>query len=334
METIVFTNGCFDILHAGHVDLLTRARALGTKLVVGVNSDRSVRQIKGAPRPFVGEAARADVLRGLRAVDEVVIFDEPTPQRIIEEIKPDVLVKGGDWKPEEIIGSDFVLKRGGKVFSLPLKGDFSTTAIAEKITLNEKPQTEKNGTVQDSLREHLAVFENLLASEIEAIERAGDLIYECLSRGKKILLCGNGGSAADAQHIAAEFVGRFELERRGFPAIALTTDTSALTAIGNDYGFERIFARQVEALAEPDDLLIGISTSGNSPNVAAAIMTARERGCKTIGLTGAKGKKLAGLCDAAILIPAERTSRIQEGHNAVGHLWCELVDAKLAGNIR
>jgi D-sedoheptulose 7-phosphate isomerase len=333
METIVFTNGCFDILHAGHVDLLGRARDLGTKLIVGINSDRSVRQIKGAPRPFVGEAARAAVLRGLRAVDEVVIFDEPTPQRIIEEIKPDVLVKGGDWKPEEIIGSDFVLKRGGKVFSLPLKDDFSTTAIIEKINQDEKTPTGKNGTAQDSLREHLAVFEHLMASGIEAIERSGEMIYECLKAGNKILLCGNGGSAADAQHIAAEFVGRFERERRAFPAIALTTDTSALTAIGNDYGFEQVFARQVEAFAVKGDLLIGISTSGNSPNVAAAIMKARERGCKTIGLTGAKGKKLAGLCDAAVLIPAERTSRIQEGHNAVGHLWCELVDAKFAGNL-
>lgn len=337
MEKIVFTNGCFDILHAGHVDLLERARRLGTKLVVGINSDRSVRQIKGAPRPFVGEQARAAVLRGLRAVDEVVVYDEPTPQRIIEEIKPHILVKGGDWKTEEIVGADFVLKNGGQVFSLPLLADFSTTAIAEKISRaelsEEKPLAEKKGIAQNSLREHLAVFENLLASEIEAIERAGEMIYECLSRGKKILLCGNGGSAADAQHIAAEFVGRFERERRAFPAIALTTDTSALTAIGNDYGFERIFARQVEALAEPGDLLIGISTSGNSPNVSAAIMTARERGCRTIGLTGAKGKKLAGLCDAAILVPAERTSRIQEGHNAIGHLWCELVDAKLAGNL-
>lgn len=332
METVVFTNGCFDILHAGHVDLLTRARALGTKLIVGINSDRSVRQIKGAQRPFVNEEARAAVLRGLRAVDEVVIFDEPTPQSIIEEIKPDVLVKGGDWKPEEIVGADFVLKRGGKVFSLPLKGDYSTTAIVEKIGNNEKPNSEKNGTIRDSLRQHLEVFENLLTSEIEAIERAGELIYECLNNGKKILLCGNGGSAADAQHIAAEFVGRFERERRPFPAIALTTDTSALTAIANDYGFERIFARQVEALAESGDLLIGISTSGNSANIAAAVMTARERGCVTIGLTGAKGKKLAGLCDAAVLVPSEKTARIQEGHNAIGHLWCELVDEKLAQN--
>ncbi len=338
METVVFTNGCFDILHAGHVDLLERARRLGTELIVGINSDRSVRQIKGAPRPFVAETERAAVLRGLRAVDDVVIFDEPTPQRIIEEIKPDVLVKGGDWKPEEIVGSDFVLARGGKVYSLPLLEGFSTTGIAEKIiesVKQPKQKIEDNFSLQNqasieiarhSLTAHKAVFDLLFEREIPTIVQSAELIAAALKAGNKILLCGNGGSAADAQHIAAEFVGRFEKERRGFPAFALTTDTSALTALGNDYGFERIFARQVEALASTGDVLIGISTSGNSPNILAAIMAARKIGCKTIGLTGAKGKKLAGLCDVAVIVPAERTSRIQEGHAAIGHLWCEIAD--------
>lgn len=334
MAVVVFTNGCFDILHAGHVDLLTRARALGDKLIVGINSDESVRRIKGASRPVVCQEERADVLRALRAVDEVVIFDEPTPQRIIEEIKPDVLIKGGDWQISEIVGSDFVLKRGGKVLSLPLKEGFSTTSIIEKIKGEKKPDDAKTGILQNSLQAHLRVFEDLMSNEIPAIERCADLIFQTLKSGNKILICGNGGSAADAQHIAAEFVGRFEKERRGYPAIALTTDTSALTAIGNDYGFERVFARQVEAFGQKGDCLIGISTSGNSPNITAAIMTAREIGCRTIGLSGARGTKLAGLCDAAVLVPATRTSRIQEGHNAIGHLWCEFVDEKLAGNIK
>lgn len=338
METIVFTNGCFDILHAGHVDLLTRARSLGTKLIVGINSDNSVRQIKGAARPFVGEGARAAVLRGLRAVDEVVIFDEPTPQRIIEEIKPDVLVKGGDWKTEEIVGADFVIARGGEVYSLPLLDGFSTTAISEKI-IRETKQSESKAAetslqtntanieiVRNSFLAHKAVFDLLFENEIPAIVRSAEMIAAALKSGNKILLCGNGGSAADAQHIAAEFVGRFEKERKGFPAIALTTDTSALTALSNDYGFDNVFARQVEAFAKSGDVLIGISTSGNSPNVIAAIMTARKIGCGTIGLTGANGKKLAGLCDAAVIVPSERTSRIQEGHSAIGHLWCEIAD--------
>ena len=338
MEIVVFTNGCFDILHAGHVDLLQRARGLGTKLIVGINSDESVRRIKGAERPFVGQQERAAVLLALRSVDEVRIFDEPTPARLIEEIKPDILVKGGDWQIGEIVGADFVRKNGGKVFSLPLKGDFSSSAIVEKIKHKGAEQKESLSTassvIENSLNAHLKVFSDLLNNQIPIIEKCAEMIFETLMNGQKILLCGNGGSAADAQHIAAEFVGRFEKERRAFPAIALTTDTSALTAIGNDYGFEQLFARQIEALANTGDLLIGISTSGNSPNVSAAVMKAREKGCQTIGLTGSKGKKLAGLCDAAVLVPAARTSRIQEAHNVIGHLWCEFVDEKLAGNIK
>jgi D-sedoheptulose 7-phosphate isomerase len=337
MSLTVFTNGCFDIIHAGHVDLLERCKSLGTKLIVGINSDNSVRKIKGPTRPLVNQEARAAVLKGLKSVDEVVVFDEPTPARLIEEIKPDILVKGGDWKTEEIVGSDFVLKRGGQVFSLPLIEGFSTSAIIEKVLnqstkVMESTLTDGNGLIKKSLTAHQEVFEKLIAEEIGNIENCAKIIYQALKNGHKILLCGNGGSAADAQHIAAEFVGRYEAERRGFPTLALTTDTSALTALGNDYGYERVFARQVEALAQKGDVLIGISTSGNSPNVIAAIMTARNLGCQTIGLTGAKGKKLASVCDACILVPAERTSRIQEAHGAIGHLWCELVDFYLELN--
>jgi D-sedoheptulose 7-phosphate isomerase len=333
MEKVVFTNGCFDILHPGHVDLLERARAYGTKLIVGINSDKSVREIKGAPRPFLAQEARAQILRALRCVDEVRIFDEPTPAKIIEQIKPDVLVKGGDWQTDQIIGADYVLKRGGAVYSLPLKDGFSSSAIVEKIQNQGNGQEESlnplNGLVAASLRQHADVFDKLLAGEIERIEKCAEIIFDAFAKGKKILICGNGGSAADAQHIAAEFVGRYETERRGLPAIALTTDTSALTALSNDYGFERIFSRQVEALASAGDVLISFSTSGNSPNVIAAIMKARELGCRTVGLTGSKGKKLASLCDACILVPSERTARIQEAHITIGHIWCEIIDAKL-----
>jgi D-sedoheptulose 7-phosphate isomerase len=174
----------------------------------------------------------------------------------------------------------------------------------------------------------LEVFGKLLRDEVPAIEKCGKMIVEAIEGGNKILLCGNGGSAGDAQHIATELVGRYEKERRGIPAIALTTDTSALTAIGNDYGFERIFSRQVEAFAKAGDVLIGITTSGNSPNVIAAVMLARELGCRTIGLTGAGGKKIASLCDGSVLVPSERTARIQEAHITIGHLWCEMVEAK------
>jgi D-sedoheptulose 7-phosphate isomerase len=183
--------------------------------------------------------------------------------------------------------------------------------------------------LQRSLQEHLEAIQALLQSNLGEIERSGALIRETLAQGRKILLCGNGGSAADAQHIAAELVGRYEVQRRAWPAIALTTDTSALTALSNDYGYEDVFARQVEALASKGDLLLALSTSGASANVIKAAQTARRLGCKTIALTGGAGDPLASLCDLAVVVPSVRTSRIQEAHITIGHLWCELIDAEL-----
>jgi D-sedoheptulose 7-phosphate isomerase len=152
-----------------------------------------------------------------------------------------------------------------------------------------------------------------------------------LRGGHRIFLCGNGGSAADAQHIAAEMVCRFETQRRALPAIALTTDTSALTAIGNDLGYDQVFARQVEALARPGDVLIGLSTSGNSRNVIAAVQQAKEMGVATLGLLGGvgdrRGGELLNLVDYALLVPSDTTARIQECHILVGHIWCAMVDA-------
>ncbi len=184
--------------------------------------------------------------------------------------------------------------------------------------------------LERSLREHLDSVQALADSKLTEIEEAGELICQTLSGGHKVLLCGNGGSAADAQHIAAELVGRYEQQRRAFPAIALTTDTSALTALSNDYGYEEVFARQVQALATPGDLLIAISTSGKSANVLRAAEKARELGCKTIALTGADGEPLTSICDLAVSVPAQRTSRVQEAHITIGHLWCEMVDEKSA----
>lgn len=328
---VVFTNGCFDILHPGHVDLLKRARDLGDRLVVGLNSDRSVRQIKGNGRPVVDQESRKAVLLGLRSVDEVIIFDELTPENLIKNIKPDVLVKGGDWKPDEIIGSDFVSAHGGEVISLPLLAGYSSSKIIEDGRQTPIDGSESsNDSITNSLTEHIEVFNRLTESGHDSLEACAKLIIETFKSGNKVLLCGNGGSAADAQHIAAEFVGRYETERRSLPAIALTTDTSALTALANDYDFERIFARQVESLASTGDLLIAISTSGNSPNVIAAVMEARRRGCKVLGMTGEKGKKLASLSDASFMAPSARTARIQEAHITVAHIWCEMVDAAFA----
>lgn len=155
---------------------------------------------------------------------------------------------------------------------------------------------------------------------------AAELCRAALAGGKRILLCGNGGSAADAQHAAAELTGRFRRDRPALAAIALTTDTSALTAIANDYGFEQVFARQVEALGRPGDVLVAISTSGHSPNVLAAVARAGALGMKTIALSGRDGGKLAALCDLALVVPAAETERVQEAHIFLLHCLCAAVE--------
>lgn len=166
----------------------------------------------------------------------------------------------------------------------------------------------------------------MLASQNNQIYHVGELLISALSSGNKIFLCGNGGSAADAQHIAAELVARFNCERRGLPAISLTTDTSIITAIGNDFGYNRIFSRQVESMARKDDILIGISTSGSSPNIVEAVKAAGKLGVNTIGLTGGTGGMLKTHCNEVVVVPSNVTARIQEAHILVGHIWCELID--------
>lgn len=166
---------------------------------------------------------------------------------------------------------------------------------------------------------------------INAVSRAGELCVEALQKKRKILIAGNGGSAADSQHIAAELVSRLNYDRPGLSAIALTTDTSALTAIGNDYGFERAFARQVEALGQEGDVFIAISTSGNSSNVLAALESARTQKLKTIGLTGKTGGKMAALCDIALKIPSTHTPNIQECHIMIGHIVCQIIEDTIFG---
>ncbi|HJU84801.1 MAG TPA: D-sedoheptulose 7-phosphate isomerase [Holophagaceae bacterium] len=176
--------------------------------------------------------------------------------------------------------------------------------------------------VQDAVHLKQAFFER----EIDHVLAQAADMAERLRRGCKILVCGNGGSAADAQHLAAELSGRYLKERRALAGLALTTDTSALTAIGNDYAFDAIFSRQVEALGRPGDLLIGISTSGNSANVIKAVEAAKALGMGTLGLLGRDGGKLKGLVDDALVVPSTVTARIQEVHQMVYHFWCEALD--------
>ena len=182
--------------------------------------------------------------------------------------------------------------------------------------------------IQHELSEHLAAAEKMTALTND-IAKVATLCIQSLDNGGKLLIFGNGGSAADAQHIAAELVGRYKTERKGLPAIALTTDTSALTSIGNDYGYQQVFTRQVEALANPGDVVIGISTGGSSSNVLNALTLANEIGTTTIGFSGRDGGEMNTVCDVNLVVPAQDTPRIQEMHIFIGHTLCHLIEQNL-----
>ncbi len=179
--------------------------------------------------------------------------------------------------------------------------------------------------------ESIAVKRVLLETQADTIANVGAALVEAMRNGKTLYLFGNGGSAGDAQHIAAELVGRFTKERRALPAVALTTNTSALTALGNDYEYAIVFSRQLEAFGKPGDVVIGISTSGNSPNVLHGLQTAKELGLVTVGLTGETGGDAKTTADHCICVPSRDTARIQESHILIGHILCEIVECELFG---
>ena len=183
--------------------------------------------------------------------------------------------------------------------------------------------------IRDSYETKMRLMEN--AEILEVIQKVAEITIEAYRSGNKTLIAGNGGSAADAQHMAGEFVSRFYFDRPGLPALALTTDTSILTAIGNDYGYERVFARQIQANGNEGDVFFGISTSGNSPNVIAAIEECKKKGIITVGLVGAKECKMDELCDYIIKVPSTETPRIQESHLLIEHMICALVEEAIFG---
>jgi D-sedoheptulose 7-phosphate isomerase len=197
--------------------------------------------------------------------------------------------------------------------------------LLSKGLLTMKDNIDIKNLIQHEFDEHISAVNSLGAIK-ESLADAAQLCIQSLKAGGKILIVGNGGSAADAQHIAAELIGRFKVQRKGLPAIALTTDSSALTAIANDFGYNCIFDRQVEALAREEDILIGISTSGNSDNVINALKVASKLSCKTIGLTGQGGGLMNKICDVIIDVPSLDTPRIQELHIIIGHTICHLID--------
>jgi len=183
-------------------------------------------------------------------------------------------------------------------------------------------------SLESHLQEHLSLFRTL-SSLAESTERVAEAIVGALAKGNKLLLCGNGGSAADSQHLAAEFTGRFVKDRKPLAALALSTDSSALTCIANDYSFDEVFSRQVLGLGRPGDCLLAISTSGNSRNVIRAAEAARTIGIRTMGLLGRDGGLLRGLCDLSIVVPSTTTARIQEAHIFIGHTLCAMVESRL-----
>ena len=184
--------------------------------------------------------------------------------------------------------------------------------------------------IKKEFNDHINVSENTMDFVIDAVEDAAKSCIKCLKKGGKILIAGNGGSAADAQHIAAELVGRYKNQRKGLSAIALTTDTSALTSIANDFGYDNVFERQVEALARDGDVLIGISTGGTSSNIINAIEVANSLGCHTIGFSGRDGGKFNELCDLNIIVNSDITARIQEMHILIGHIICQIIDLEFS----
>jgi D-sedoheptulose 7-phosphate isomerase len=181
------------------------------------------------------------------------------------------------------------------------------------------------GVFSDAISEHITIIRRLEAQQ-DVFERAAILITDALVGGNKVLWCGNGGSAADSQHLAAELVGRFRRRRSGLPSIALTTDTSILTAVANDFGYDEVFSRQVDALCQAGDVVVGISTSGNSKNVCAALQKAHQLKAFTVGLTGRNGGRMASLADVCIRVPSTDPARIQEAHILYGHILCEWIE--------
>ena len=186
--------------------------------------------------------------------------------------------------------------------------------------------------IAEILRHSARVHEETAATLAGEIEQAAQMIIHALGQDGKVAFCGNGGSAADAQHLASELVGRFQMERHPLPALALTTDSSILTSLSNDFGYLHVFSKQVEALLKPGDVLVALTTSGNSPNCLEAAKAARERDVRTIALTGAGGGAIADMVDLCLTVPAEQTARIQETHITIGHVLCELIEEALCGD--
>lgn len=332
-KRVVTTNGCFDLLHPGHVAFLAEAHRQGDILIVGLNSDQSVQGLKGPGRPVLPEQDRASLMAALKPVDHVLVFAESTPAAWLTQIRPDIHCKAADYTADSLPEAAAVRQVGGEVRILTFTAGHSTTNIVQRIAA----LTELDGggawpgaAVTRQLLDGAAVLKQTAHRASDTVAAAGTVLVDALRAGRTILLCGNGGSAADAQHFATELVVRYRRERMALPAIALTTDTSVLTAAGNDYAFDQIFARQVAALGRPGDVLVAISTSGTSASVVQAAAVARQRGLAVVALTGARPSPLSALAGVTIQVPSTDTPLVQQAHIAVIHALCWMVDEAFA----
>lgn len=338
-KRVITTNGCFDLIHPGHIQFLEMAANLGDKLIVGINSDRSVRTLKGEGKPLLSEQDRAIMLSALTSVDAVIIFDDLLPNHLLEQIQPDIHCKAGDYSAVNLPEKKVVEMYGGSIHILPLIEGFSSSSLLNRIRSEGQDDKDNSGTyplknIEDQILNYLLSSSNLFRQSAyglkDLIAVASEHINKVLKANNKILLCGNGGSAADSQHIAAELVGRFRKNRQALPAIALTTDTSILTAVANDYGFDQVFSRQIEAIAQPGDLLIALSTSGRSANVIFAAEIAKKRGLFVVGLTGDAESALSEISDLTLRVPSTDTAMIQQIHIGIMHLLCDLAEQELS----
>jgi D-sedoheptulose 7-phosphate isomerase len=325
---VVTTNGCFDLLHPGHLHVLASARAMGDLLIVALNSDRSVRELKGIRRPVLDQNARARMLLALRHVDVVVIFDEATPMALLDELRPAVHCKGGDYQAEGLVEREVVLRHGGRICIVPMIEGYSTSSL-----LRASKTSPDRGSGPDAGQQHLIevtqLLERMVGTMSGPVGQAARLVSDSLARGGTIFSCGNGGSAADAQHFTAELVGRFRMIRPGLRAVALTADSTVLTCLGNDFGFEAVFSRQIEALGRPGDIVLAISTSGKSRNLLAAVEAAHRAGVQTLALVGQDGAALGQMAQHSLRVPSNDTAVVQQGHRAILHALCAEIEQRM-----
>ena len=322
-ERVVTTNGCFDLLHAGHAAFLHDAKAQGDLLIVGLNGDASVTRLKGAGRPLMPERDRAALLTALRSVDYVLVFAEQLPSSWLAAVRPAIHCKAGDYTDDALPEAEVVRAQGGAVRILPFQAGVSTSALLARIAVpTASGDGECAGAHETGVMPMLLAGSNVLrqtAYRLAArIEQVAAVMTAALQRGNQVLVCGNGESAADARHFAAQLVGRAQRDRP-------TLSAQALTSNANDAGF----ASQVAALGRRGDMLVLFASGGDAENLLAAVDVAAQRGMRTLALTGDSPNALAGVCDQVLAIPSREAPLIQQAQIAIIHCLCDQLERAL-----